>query len=92
MQHFMRALVAPRVMLNTEGEDDRWANPLGAQAAWQAAQPVFDFLGVPKNNLYHTRPGGHAQSLQAGERRRVYLAYSPGSRDGATRYFRRPDN
>jgi len=61
-QHFMRALVAPRPVLSTDGLDDGWANPPGTQAAWMAAQPVFDFLGVPRNNLCHFRTGGHDQS------------------------------
>ncbi len=58
-QHFMRALVAPRVMLTTDGIDDLWANPLGVQAVYEAAQPVFDFLNVPKKNGIHFRSGGH---------------------------------
>jgi len=60
-QHFMRTLVAPRPVLSTDGLDDRWANPLGTQAVWMAAQPVFDFLGAGRNNRCHFRPGGHDQ-------------------------------
>jgi (4-O-methyl)-D-glucuronate---lignin esterase len=60
-QHFMRALVAPRPVLSTDGLGDTWANPPGTQLAWMAAQPVFDFLGVSENNLCHFRPGGHDQ-------------------------------
>ncbi len=58
-QHFMRALVAPRPVLNTDGTDDSWANPIGEQINYLAAQPVYDFLGVPKRNGTHYRPGGH---------------------------------
>lgn len=58
-QHFLRALVAPRVMLTTDGEDDLWANPIGVQAVYEAAQPFFDFLGVPGRNGIHFRAGGH---------------------------------
>lgn len=60
-QHFLRALVAPRVVLSTDAFGDQWANPEGTQRAWQAAQPVFDFLGAPDNNLIHVREGGHDQ-------------------------------
>jgi hypothetical protein len=60
-QHFMRALVAPRPVLSTDGLHDRWANPPGTQAVWMAAQPVFDFLGVSQDNRCHFRPGGHNQ-------------------------------
>jgi hypothetical protein len=58
-QHFLRALVAPRIMLTTDGFDDLWANPLGTQAVYEAAQPVFNYLGNGLNNTIHFRPGGH---------------------------------
>ena len=60
-QHFMRALVAPRVLISTDALGDTWANPPGTQRAWTTAQPVFDFLGVPEHNLCHFREGGHDQ-------------------------------
>ena len=60
-QHFMRALVAPRPVLSTDGRKDLWANPRGTQAAWMAAQPVYDFLGASQNNMIHFREGGHDQ-------------------------------
>ena len=61
-QHFMRALVAPRPVLSTDGTDDAWANPIGTQANYLAAQPVYEFLGVPERNAMHFRSGGHDHS------------------------------
>ena len=58
-QHFMRALVAPRVVLSNDGYDDPWANNFGTQVCYQGAQPVFDLLGVPQHNLAKFREGGH---------------------------------
>ncbi len=58
-QHFMRALVAPRVVLSNDGYDDDWANNFGTQVCHMGAQPVFDFLGIPKHNLAKFREGGH---------------------------------
>jgi hypothetical protein len=58
-QHFLRALVAPRALVSMDGLDDAWANPLGTQEMWSAAQPVFDFLGAGENNGAYFRPGGH---------------------------------
>ncbi len=58
-QHFMRALIAPRPVLSTDGERDAWANPVGTQLNYLAAQPVYDFLGVSERNGIHFRPGGH---------------------------------
>ena len=60
-QHFLRALVAPRVVLSTDASGDRWAYPYGVSRAWEAAQPVFDLLGVPNHNLIHMREGVHDQ-------------------------------
>lgn len=61
-QHFMRALVAPRRVLSTDGTEDHWANPLGTQINYLAAQPVFNFLGVTDNNAMFFRPGEHDHS------------------------------
>ena len=58
-QHFMRALVAPRVVLTNDGYEDVWANNFGTQVAYQGAQPVFDLLGVPRHNMAKFREGGH---------------------------------
>lgn len=58
-QHFLRALVAPRCVVSLGATEDLWANPLGTQQMWEAAQPVFDFLGAPGNNVLYFRPGGH---------------------------------
>jgi len=58
-QHFLMALVAPRPLLRTEGEEDEWANPEGTCVSFLATQPVYDFLGVPEANGIRFRPGGH---------------------------------
>jgi endo-1,4-beta-xylanase len=60
-QHFLRAIIAPRPVLSTDALGDQWANPEGTQLGWIAAQPVYDFLGAPENNLIHVRAGGHDQ-------------------------------
>ncbi len=58
-QHFLRALIAPRFIISTDGLGDLWANPMGTQAVYQAAQPIFNFLGAPTNNAIHFREGEH---------------------------------
>lgn len=57
--HMLRAACAPNAVFNSEGEQDDWCNSFGAQLCFQAAQPVFNFLGVPNRNAFHIRPGGH---------------------------------
>lgn len=58
-QHFLVALVAPRLMLTTDATGDLWANPRGNQASREAAMRVFDFLGAGGNIGMHFRPGAH---------------------------------
>ena len=58
--HMLRAACAPRAVFTSEGEEDHWANTFGTQLCRDAAQRVYDFLGVPARNGFHIRPGGHA--------------------------------
>jgi dienelactone hydrolase len=61
--HFLKALVAPRYFLDTESEDDLWANPLGTRATQEAAQAVWSFLGAPESRArLHFRQGPHGHS------------------------------
>jgi len=62
-QHFLKALVAPRVLLTTEALGDHWANPQGSWQTHRAARCVFDLLGVPDNNMIAFREGGHDHTL-----------------------------
>jgi hypothetical protein len=63
-QHFLKALVAPRALLNTDALDDHWANPKGTQATYIAAQSVFNFLHAGSKNGIHFREGGHEHSAE----------------------------
>ena len=58
-QHELRALVAPRGFLSTEGTNDLWANPAGSQLADRAAGRVYAFLGAPDRLAVRFRPIGH---------------------------------
>ena len=57
--HLLRALIAPRPVITTEGCGDDWSNPYGTQIMWRAAQEVYDFLGCSDRNAIHYREGGH---------------------------------
>jgi len=59
--HTAKALIAPRALINTHALQDYWANPYGTQLTYQAAQIVFEWLGVGERQGIHWRPGGHAQ-------------------------------
>jgi hypothetical protein len=60
-QHEVKALVAPRALLTTDGLGDIWANGPGTQATYQAAREVYKFLGAEDKIGIHYREGGHAQ-------------------------------
>jgi hypothetical protein len=62
-QHSVKALVAPRALLSTEGMEDHWANPEGTQLTYQAAREVYEFLGARDEIGIVFRPGGHGHTL-----------------------------
>jgi len=61
-QHSLKALVAPRALLNTESLDDLWANPLGTLVSLDAARKVYEYLGAVGKTGIHFRKGKHAQN------------------------------
>lgn len=60
--HFLKALVAPRILLVGEAESDMWSNPVGSWQTSLAAAEVFDMLGVRDRLVWYFREGGHAHS------------------------------
>lgn len=56
--HILKALIAPRNLLQIDGLDDTWSNPWGTAVSWRAAQPAFDLLGGRNTEFF--RPGRHA--------------------------------
>lgn len=62
-QHFLKAAIAPRAMLSTEGLGDLWANPEGTWQTHLAAREAFHFLGVEDNIGIHFREGGHEHGM-----------------------------
>ena len=63
-EHELKALVAPRVLFDSEAKSDIWANPLGAYQRNIAAREVYRFLGVEENLLWYWREGYHAQTME----------------------------
>ena len=61
-QHFLKAAVAPRKLIETSARDDTWSNPMGSYLTHQAAKEVYSLLGVPDNIAYRIREGGHAHT------------------------------
>jgi hypothetical protein len=57
--HFLKALVAPRVLLDSEAAGDLWGNPIGSWQTTMAAKEVWKFLGAEENLYWSFRPGFH---------------------------------
>jgi hypothetical protein len=62
-QHFLKAAVAPRLLLTTEALDDHWSNPSGTWHTHLAALEVYRFLGLAEKIGIWYRSGGHAHGL-----------------------------
>ena len=58
-QHFLAALVAPRVLRMQVAFGDTWSNPVGACETYRLARPVYDLLGAGGNFQIVFREGGH---------------------------------
>ncbi len=58
-QHFLKALVAPRAYLSTEGLGDLWSNPEGTWQSHLAAREVYRFLNAQDRIGHWYRGGGH---------------------------------
>ena len=63
-QHLLKALVAPRALLATEGTEDAWTNPEGSQLTNLAAAEVYKFLDAGDQLSIRFRPVGHIPSSE----------------------------
>lgn len=61
--HFVKALIAPRGLFETEALGDIWANPKGTYLTWLASREVYTLLGHPEMTGIRYREGGHAHTL-----------------------------
>jgi hypothetical protein len=58
------ALVAPRALMNTEGLQDYWINPEGAQLSNLASRKVYKFLGAEDKINFRYRDVKHIPSTE----------------------------
>ena len=85
-EHFLKALVAPRVLLQTEAASDIWANGLGTWQTSLATKEAYKFLGCEENILLYFRRGYHEHHIEdlkrlvrIMEQRRAGLPFEEGS-------------
>ena len=57
--HYLKAMVAPRVLFVSEAAGDVWANPVGSWMTTKATESVYDLLGKPENLYWYFREGTH---------------------------------
>ena len=62
--HYLKALVAPRILFVSEAASDIWANPVGSYQTTEAASEVFKFLGCEENLYWYFRSGTHYHKIE----------------------------
>ncbi len=62
--HFLKALVAPRVLFVSEAAGDIWSNPVGSWMTSVAAKKAYDLLGASDNLYWYFRAGTHSHEVQ----------------------------
>ena len=63
-EHELKALVAPRILFNSEAKSDIWSGPLCAYQSNIAAREVYKFLGKEENIKWYWREGYHDQTKE----------------------------
>jgi len=61
--HFLKAMVAPRILFDGQAISDIWANPIGSYQSSIAAREAWKLVGNPEDVLMFWHEGGHAQPI-----------------------------
>ena len=62
--HYLKAMIAPRVLFVSEAASDIMANPIGSWQTTMGAYEVYKLLGVEDRLLWYFRGGDHAQTTE----------------------------
>ncbi len=62
--HYLKAMVAPRILFVSEAAGDVWANPIGSWLTTLVAQEVYRFLDAEENLYWYFRAGFHHHKPQ----------------------------
>lgn len=66
--HYLKAMVAPRVLMVAEAASDIWTNPIGSWQTTMAAKEVYKMLGVEDNLYWYFRRGYHGHAVEDARR------------------------
>lgn len=58
-EHFIKALIAPRILVVGEATSDMWSNPVGSWMTSVAAEEVYALYGKQENLYWYFRRGYH---------------------------------
>ncbi len=61
--HYLKAMIAPRILFVSEAAGDIWANPVGSWQTTMASKKVFELLGAADNLFWYFRPGAHGHHV-----------------------------
>ncbi len=62
--HFLKAMVAPRMLFVSEAASDIWSNPVGSWLTSEAAKEVYKLFDKEENLLWYFRSGYHYQNYE----------------------------
>ena len=62
--HYLKAMVAPRVLFVSEAASDIMANPVGTWQTTMGAKEVYKFLGTENKLLWYFRSGNHSHTVE----------------------------
>lgn len=62
--HYLKAMVAPRVLFVSEAGSDIMSNPVGSWQTTMGAAEVYKFLGAEDKLLWYMRDGDHSQKVE----------------------------
>jgi hypothetical protein len=88
--HYLKALVAPRVLFVSEAASDLWGNPVGTWQTSEAAKEVYKFLGCKENLLWYFRRGTHYHEIEDVEQLVNVIKHVKYGEPLNDKYFKKP--
>lgn len=88
--HYLKAMIAPRILFVSEAAGDLWANPVGSYQTTVAAKEVFKFLGAEDNLYWYYRPGVHGHAVSDVEMLCSIILHKKNGTPVDSRMFRLP--